>query len=149
MLGRSLERNKEEAAAAEAESAEKGKPPGGSELARRGRGGVKPGSRGQALRASRASGGGDRGGGDARRPMARGATARAVQEPRPLTVKVANSALVPAGSRSPSPSGAEAAQGALRASEYGSRMRSLAPGGGRCCGAAARDRRLAHREPHS
>lgn len=131
-------------------SAEKGKPPGGSKLARRGWGGVKAGSRGRALSSTRALGGGDKGGGDAWRPMECGAITRAVQEPRPLTVKVANSALVPAGSRSesPSPSGAEAALGALRASEYGSRMRSLAPGGGRRCGATARDRRPVHYEPH-
>lgn len=80
--------------------------------------------------------------------MVLGATARAVQEHQPLTVKVTNSALVPAGSRSPSPSGAEAAQSALRASEYGSRM-SLAPGGGRRCGAAARNPRLSRHEQHS
>lgn len=146
LLGRSLEHNKEEAAA-EAENAEKGKPPGGSRRARRGWGGVKPGSKGQALCATRALGGGDGGGDNAWRPMARGATARAVQEPGPLTVKVANSALVPAGSWSPSPSGAEAALGARRAIEYGSRMRSLAPSSGRCS-AASRDQRLEHREGH-
>lgn len=46
--------HKEEEATAEAESAEKGKPPGGSRRARRGWGGVKAGSRGWALSATRA-----------------------------------------------------------------------------------------------
>ena len=71
------------------------------------------------------------GGGGARRPMASGAGAEAGQAPpgprlpRPLTAKLTNSALAPAGAGNPEPGPGRPA------SEHGSSMRRLAPGSGR------------------
>lgn len=101
----------------------------GPEASKAGPGRSWAGFLGPALRAPEARGGGGAG-------AARGGQWRAAQRrgrcrnTRPLTAKLPNSALVPAGSRS------LAGQGPGRpsraASEHGSRMRRLAPGRGLC-----------------